>query len=117
MTNKVTADDIFKRSNRERPVIDVPEWGVKLRVRKMSFERMMEISRNATNVTDTGATFDKDHVVDAIIELSWKEDADEPFFEERHREHLLQEDFDIVLYVFKEIMRFNTKSKEEAEKN
>lgn len=112
----ITADDIFKKSKRERPVINVPEWGVKLRVRKMSFARMMEISKNAKSISDENVTFDKDDVVDTIIALTWQEDKDEPFFESRHRDALLDEDFDVVLRVFKEIMQLNG-SKEEAEKN
>ena len=115
MTNK-TADDIFKSKARTRPVIDVAEWGVKLRVRKMSFERMMEISKNAGAVDGNNVTFDKDDVVTTIIECTWQETADAPFFEERHREQLLEEDFDVVLGVFREIMKLNG-SKEEAEKN
>jgi hypothetical protein len=113
---KITADQIFKRANRAQPVIQVEAWGVDLRVRKISFERMMEISANAQNINGAEVTFDKDKVVDTIIQCTWCIDSDEPFFEERHKEQLLEEDFDVVLYVFREIMKLNG-NKEDAEKN
>lgn len=110
-----TADQIFDKKARQRKEVEVAEWGVTLRVRPLSFDRMMALSKEAQIHEDDRMTYDKDVIVTTIIECCLDQN-NEQFFQEHHREHLLQEDFPVVLNLFKDIMK-SAASKEEAEKN
>jgi hypothetical protein len=109
-----TANDIFNNKNRQRRQVEVPEWGVTLKVRSLSFDRMMQLSREA-KIDGESVTYDKDVIVTTILECCLNDEG-EQFFTEEHRDNLLAEDFDIVLNLFKGIMN-TAGSKEEAEKN
>lgn len=109
-----TADDIFNNKTRQRKSVFVPEWDIELKVRMLSFDRMMQLSKDA-KLDGEKVTYDRDVIVTTIIECCLTDEG-QPFFEERHREQLLAEDFDVVLGLFKGIMSA-AGSKEEAVKN
>lgn len=110
-----TASDIFNKKNRTRREVTVEEWGITLKVRPLSFNRMMELSKDAKLSDGNEVTYDRDVIVTTIIECCLDADG-EQFFTEAHRDDLLQEDFPLVLDLFKGIMA-SAVSKEDAAKN
>lgn len=109
-----TASDVFNKANRKRREVEVPEWDITLKVRSLSFDRMMQLSKEA-KLDGESVTYDKDVIVTTIIECCLNDQGDQ-FFSEEHRANLLEEDFDVVLSLFKNIMN-SAATKEEAEKN
>lgn len=110
-----TANDIFKNRTKNRKSIEVPEWGVTLKLRKLSFDRMMELAKSVQGIEGNNVTYNAEDVVEVIIQCTTDEQGNQ-FFTEEHKQDLLDEEFDVIIRIFREIMKASG-DKTEAEKN
>lgn len=110
-----TANDIFSNRKQNRKSIEVPEWDVTLYLRKLSFDRMMELAKSVQDIEGNNVTYNAEDVVDVIIQCAIDADGNQ-FFGAEHKQNLLDEEFDVIIRIFREIMKASG-DKAEAEKN